>query len=414
MHNDQKGCSRRQFLKAAGAAGVGSLLAAPALARPMPQTGQPAVRPQAAANAKVPMRPFGKSGRQVSILSLGGMFDIAANQMMLRQAVNWGVTYWDTANSYHKGSESGIGRYFSRYPDERKDIFLVTKAGTRDPQRIEAMLNNSLTLMNTSYIDLFFIHAIRGIDEMSDEIRKWAEKAKAEGKIRLFGFSTHNNMEACLQGAARLDWIDGIMMTYNFRNMQTPQMQKAVDACVQAGIGLTAMKTQAGASWFDWSKSTAQAKELAERFRQKGFTEEQAKLKAVWQDSHIASICSQMDSMRLLKANFDAAVDETPLSAGETRLFQQYACETADQYCTGCHHICETALAGQVPVSDIMRYHMYCQSYGKAEWARSQFNALPAETRRQMAMVDYTEAENRCPRKMPIGRLMRQALEDYA
>jgi hypothetical protein len=32
-------------------------------------------------------------------------------------------------------------------------------------------------------------------------------------------------MEACLLEASRLDWIDGIMMTYNFRNMQTPQMQ---------------------------------------------------------------------------------------------------------------------------------------------------------------------------------------------
>jgi hypothetical protein len=44
---------------------------------------------------------------------------------------------------------------------------------------------------------------------------------------------------------ARLGWIDGIMASYNYRLMHTPAMKKAADACIQAGIGLTAMKTQA-------------------------------------------------------------------------------------------------------------------------------------------------------------------------
>jgi predicted aldo/keto reductase-like oxidoreductase len=416
MEKEMQTCSRRQFLKTAGAAGAGSLLAGYAVAAtpevaPNPPATQPAARP--AGDATVPTRPFGKSGRKVSALALGGMFDIDANQLMLKQAIQWGVTYWDTADCYHAGSEKGIGKYFAKYPQEREKIFLVTKSDARDPEGIDKLLMRSLERLRTDYIDLYFLHGVRDIGELNDDTRRWAERAKARNKIRLFGFSTHRNMEELLLGAAKLGWIDGIMLTYNYRNMHTPQMQAAVAACVTAGIGLTAMKTQGGGSWYDWSKSTQDGKALAEQFRQKGWTEEQAKLKAVWQSPHIASICSQMDSMRLLKANVDAAVDLTPLSSGEMRLFRDYACASASSYCAGCGSICEAALSAQIPISDIMRYHMYNRGYGRADWAKAHFSALPATVRRMLPLTDFSAAEERCPQRMPIGRLMKEAWEDF-
>ena len=120
-----------------------------------------------------------------------------------------------------------------------------------------------------------------------------------------------------------------------------------------------------------------------------------------------------MDSMRLLKANADAAVDPTALSSGEIRLFQEHACATAANYCTGCGRICETTLSAQLPISDIMRYHMYSRGYGRSEWAREHFGNLPASMRRELACADFRAAEARCPQRMPIGRLMREALEDF-
>ena len=69
---------------------------------------------------------------------------------------------------------------------------------------------------------------------------------KQAGKFKFFGFSSHTNMADCLLGAAKLGWVDAVMFTYNFQVMHTPEMQAAVDACVQAGVGLVAMKSQAG------------------------------------------------------------------------------------------------------------------------------------------------------------------------
>ncbi|NIO07642.1 MAG: aldo/keto reductase, partial [Deltaproteobacteria bacterium] len=93
----------------------------------------------------------------VSCLSLGGIFDVTSNQLVLRQALNRGVTYWDTATSYVGGkSEIGIGKYFEKYPEARKKVFLVTKSGASSPRGLTKHLNRSLDRMKTDYIDLFF------------------------------------------------------------------------------------------------------------------------------------------------------------------------------------------------------------------------------------------------------------------
>jgi hypothetical protein len=398
---DTQACSRRDFLKATGAAGLGLLAAA---AVPESLCAQDLGR--------VPTRPFGKTGEQVAILSLGGMFDIPSNQLMLRQAVKWGVTYWDTANSYEGGnSELGIGKYFAKYPEDRKSIFLVTKSTAWTLKGMSDHLNLSLERMHIDRIDLFFVHAIRSISSMNKDLQKWGETAKAQGKIRFFGFSTHSNMEECLLGAAGLGWIDGIMMTYNYRLMHGDAMRRAVDACAQAGIGLTAMKTQGGGQ-----VQTGSAEEIKRggRFLQSGFTQGQAKLKAVWENPQIASICSQMPTMALLSENAAAAMNKTRLSAGEREALAGEALASASGYCAGCTRFCEPALAAAVPVGRVMRYLMYSRSYGDRDFARRRFHSIAPATRSVMAATDYAAAEARCPRSMPIGRLMREALVELA
>jgi len=393
--------SRREFLKTTGAVGLGLLAAS---AAPQSLCAQE--------SGRVPTRPFGKTGVNVSILSMGGMFDIPNNQIMLRQAVKWGVTYWDTANSYEGGnSELGIGKYFAKYPEDRKGIFLVTKSTAWTLKGMTEHLHLSLERMRTDYIDLFFVHSIRSISSMDKDMQKWGEKAKAEGLIRFFGFSTHSNMEECLLPAAGLGWIDGIMMAYNYRLMHTDQMRRAVDACAKAGIGLTAMKTQGGGQVLT---NDPEELKLAGRFVQSGFTEGQARLKAVWENPQIASICSQMPSMALLSQNAAAAMNKAGLSALDREALSRYAQASSAGYCAGCTRICESVITGPVPVGRVMRYLMYGRSYGNRDFARSRFRALPVETRAVMDRLDYTAAEARCPQKMPIGRLMREAASELA
>ena len=400
MSAKNKCWSRRDFLRTIGISGAGALLA-------------PAIPSAEAADEilQVPERPFGKTGANVSILSLGGMFNIASNQMLMKQAMNWGVTYWDTADCYQRGSENGIGKYFKKYPEDRSRVFLVTKSDARTPKGMTKLLDRSLEKMKTSYIDLYFVHGIDSIDELDESTKTWAEKTKAAGKIRFFGFSTHSNMAECMLAAAGLGWIDGIMMTYNYRLMHTDRMKRAVDACVKAGIGMTAMKTQGGGSV---KTDTDTELKMAGQFLKKGFTDAQAKLMAVWQNPNISSICSQMPNMTILMSNAAAAMGKTQLSSNDRILLQQYAQETHSDYCAGCAAICESAITGDVPVSKVMRYLMYSRSYGEHDHACERFRNIAPSIRRQMADIDYSLAEQRCPQKMPIGRFMREAGEELS
>lgn len=399
---------RRQFLTslaAATLAGSTAGLWAQQTTESLPQTPP--------AQATVPKRKFGKTGVEVSILSLGGMFDIPNNQLMLKKALDWGVSYWDTADCYGNGqSEEGIGMFFEKMPDARKQVFLVTKSDRRDPAGITELLERSLRRMKTDYIDLYFLHAVRSTSELNEEVKTWAEKAKAEKKIRFFGFSTHQNMEELLEHAAKLSWIDGIMVKYDYRLMRTDRMRKAIDACAKAGIGITAMKTQGGGPV---RTDTEEELKLAGHFLSKGFTPAQAKLKAVWEDERIAAICSQMPNLTILKENVQAALDGQKLAAADWQMLEHYGRATAQAYCRGCSHLCESAAGCEgLPVADVMRYMMYHVSYGDLALAREKFQQLPTAIRQQLARTSFEQAERACPQGLPIARIVGEALRHLA
>jgi predicted aldo/keto reductase-like oxidoreductase len=400
--NKDNKSNRRDFLKKAAAIGLGTAVGGTALRQPRQASAQIALP-----TAPMPRRPFGRSGIKLSTLSLGGMFDILNNRLMLAKALEWGIDYWDTAEGYGGGrSEEGIGRWFARNPDTRKQVFLVSKLSLRRGTDFTPRLEACLKRLHTDYIDLLCVHGIRDIDDIDPRLESWSQAMKKAGKLRLFGFSTHSNMQDCLEGAARLPWIDGIMFTYNYRLMHEPRMKAAVEACYRAGIGLTAMKTQGGGPIKSDSESEL---EMAGRFMQKGFTHHQAKLMAVWEDKRIASICSQMPNLTIMATNAVAAVDQIRLSKSDRTLLARYDRETCSDYCAGCGRLCSEALGKKVPINDVMRCLMYFHSYQDLMLARSTFKTLPAETRALLAQLDFSEAERSCPRNLPIGRMMQAA-----
>ena len=195
-------------------------------------------------------------------------------------------------------------------------------------------------------------------------------------------------------------------MTYNFRLMHKAGIKQAVDACAEAGIGLTAMKTQGGGPVKKESESELK---MAGRFLEKGYTGAQAKLKAVWENQQIASICSHMDDLNKLAANVDAELNRIPLSSSDRRLLARYGRETGSHYCAGCRSLCEPALSGRVPVADAMRCLMYHHSYGDHAMGRDTFAEVRRSWPASLDGIDFSGAEARCPRRLPIGDLMKEA-----
>jgi len=412
MEEKQNTIDRRNFLKTMSAAGLSSVLVSTgAIAGPNESNAKE--KPQKSKYPQVPKRKLGKTKVKIPCLSFGTYQVDVDNQILLRKTLQYGVNFWDTAYDYAGGnSELGIGKFLNRNPKVRENLFLVTKAsGARSPKEIEKRLTISLKRMNTDYIDLYFgLQQCSNPAWLTDELRKWAESAKKRKLIRHFGITTHQNLAIVLAAAAKMPWIDVIMIPYNFYLAQDAELQAAIDVCYKADIGLIAMKTLGMGQRI----STDADKKLVNHFLQRGFTEAQAKIKLVLEDKRFSSACVGMKNVSVLNSNVAAAFDKTKLTQADRDIFKEYAETTCSGYCAGCADICNSALTDAPYVSDIMRYLMYYNSYGEQAEARRLFAQIPVGVRNKLLNMDYNLAEARCPQRLPIRELVAEAVGKLA
>jgi len=159
---------------------------------------------------------------------------------------------------------------------------------------------------------------------------------------------------------------------------------------------------------------TEEDKKLVGHFQKRGLTVGQAKIKVVLQDERFSSACVGMKKIALLASGVAAILDKTELSQADMGVFKEYARATYSSYCAGCAHICDSALPDAPYVSDIMRYLMYYSSYGDKGRARELFVRIPDNVRNELFKMDYSTAESRCPQRLPIAKLVTEAVSRLA
>jgi aryl-alcohol dehydrogenase-like predicted oxidoreductase len=407
MRTDERS-TRRQFIGSAGLGVAGALVvrqSASAAVRGAEQA--PAATPPAAsASRALPRRRLGRDGGEVPVLSLGAVMD-ADNQLAYHAAYDAGVRCWDTAHVYASGaSELGIGQFLAAHPEKRKDLVIITKCsifGKDGPgslaviraEELDQRLALSLERMKTDYVDVYYgVHELVQVDQLSDEVRRWAERAKREGKIRQLGISTHRNRKELL-AISKIEWVDVVQTIYNFRLQSDPEVHDAVAACAAAGKGVVAMKVIGHGAEANRPEDAG----LLAHFLERGLTPGQAKVKAVIDDPSVTTACVGMKDAETLAANVQAATERRALSQQDRRVLVDYARATRSNYCGGCDDRCERALPC---VGQVLRQLMYFNSYGQERRAREAFGRLPQAVRERIASLQLDEAEALCPHGVPI------------
>ena len=355
----------------------------------------------------VPKRQFGATGVRISKLCLGG-FSVVGNdsRALLDEALRCGIDCWE----FTSFTARAFGDYFKTHPGVRERIFLSAKTKLTAPGVMQHDLDQALNENETSVIDFFAVHGVNDVEVLTDDVRRWAETAKRDGKLRFFGFCTHKRVDSCLDRAAELGWIDGIQVAYNYRMQALEGTQAALRKCHDKGIGVFTVKSM-GLCVNNEAELPGLAlpkNELVTRLAGHGLSFEQAKLKAVWQNPHVTSVCSLMPCAAIMQANAAAAIDERPLDSEVTRLLAEYARGTGQYFCRRCGD-CETATMDALPIFDVMEMLMYARGYGAKDLALKGFANIPAAVRRKLLDSDYSKAERGCPQRMPISRLMREA-----
>ena len=359
---------RRRFLKTA------AVTATAVSVVELPGSARAADLSQFVEGAGIPQRPLGRTGIEVPIMQLGTSQRLDPDyDKVLHRSFKNGVTWFDTALSYGRGaSHRAIANFVDQIGDRSK-LWLTSKSGSGRVSGLDKAIDEALEELRTDYLDLYLMHGINDVEMLEPEFLALGEKLKNAGKIRFFGFSCHDgNVVELMNKAARTGGIDAILFRYNFRRYGDLELNRAIDACHRAGIGLLAMKTQG---------SVPREIEAVVDFQSQDFTLGQAKLKSVWADQRISSIVSEMDSVKYVRENIAAARSEKPLTAEESHQLNQLAALTSGYACNGCNHLCESAVPVEAAIAAPLRYLMYYECYGKTERARELYQAIPNEAR---------------------------------
>ncbi|HEY8505225.1 MAG TPA: aldo/keto reductase, partial [Gemmataceae bacterium] len=198
-------------------------------------------------------RPLGRTGLDVSVLSLGGVAfgDMYGNlapgeaDACVRRAVELGVNFIDTSPYYGRTrSESVLGEILQG--GLREKIYLCSKAG-RDgldefdfsPRHIEESVNASLKRLRTDYLDVLIAHDIEFADDFEKVFTETAEalhRLKAAGKCRFVGMSGYP-LGILVRAIERCD-LDVVISYCHFTLQNTALRTRLLPVAERHGVGV--------------------------------------------------------------------------------------------------------------------------------------------------------------------------------
>jgi predicted aldo/keto reductase-like oxidoreductase len=303
-------------------------------------------------------RTLGRTGLKITIVSFGAM--LTPEPEVIRVAFEHGINYVDTARRYMNGrNEEIVARALKGMHDK---VYVATKiiSSSRSKEDIVRDVETSLKALERDHIDVIQLHNVTGRERLFEpEMREALVKLKQQGKVRFFGVTTHTNetevVNALVDDKDR--FFDTVLVKYNFKSGD--DLKKAIARAAQAGIGVIAMKTQAGGYTTDALGP---------------ISPHQAALKWALQDKSITAAIPGMRDMGHLRD--DIAVMGMRLTLVDNLILRCYGAAVAPHYCHMCG-TCEETCPRGVAISVINRSLMYAEAYRSPELARDTYREIP-------------------------------------
>ena len=384
--------TRRDFLRMMGAAAgvaVGATLPG------IPTNASAATSPSPGTLEK---RLLGKTGFQVGTVGFGAM--TTRDPEVIRFAVERGVDYVDTADCYMGGeNERIVGRALSGIRDK---VVLATKVHNAPVDQMIRSAENSLRSLKVDVIDVLQLHGISTEAEVTDgRAREALRKLIDQGKVRAAGVTTHSGQETVLRAVAKDGFYKTVLVAYNFRSDtgvtatvkealgMSQGLSNTIRAVADSGIGVIAMKTQAGG----YASPPG------------GFSPHQAALAWVLANPGVVTTIPSMTSYAQVEENLGARGKRFALA--DRVALGRYALEIGDRHCGLCG-ACGGVCPSGVEVPNVLRALTYLEGYREEDLARSAYGSLPLG-RNAAACGECEACLVACRLRLPVGRLARRA-----
>jgi predicted aldo/keto reductase-like oxidoreductase len=350
--------NRREFMLAGMTGLMGLRLPLGAEEIPVKNPGDPAPF-----QPKIVTRKLGRTGLELPVVSMGVMN--ADNPNLVRSALEMGIVLLDTAHVYQGGrNEEMIGEVLK---GRKRDSFVIATKVVPDgldrktglpsdatsAEAFLAKLDISLRRLGLDHVDILYLHNIRTREAaLHETLLQALQKARQDGKTRFIGLSTHSNEPEVIRAAVESQVHQVVLTAYNFRQDHRDEVRKAIAGAAKAGLGIVAMKTQAGVFWDKERQSPINM---------------QAALKWVLQDPNVHTTIPGFTAYDQLLQDVMVMTDLKLTEQEEKDLNPPKL--SAGLYCQGCDR-CRPQCPAGLPVPELMRAHMYARSYRNLGAAR--------------------------------------------
>ncbi|MBL0743932.1 aldo/keto reductase [Chryseolinea lacunae] len=285
-------------------------------------------------------KPLGTSNLNVSVVGFGCMSLTGSDQensALLKEAVQKGINYFDTADIYQHGeNETTVGKALAGV---RQQIILATKAGNVwkadgsgldwNPSKAHILqaAEQSLKRLNTDYIDLYQLHGGTINDNIDDTLEAF-ELLKAQGKIRHYGISSiRPNVirEYCQRSA-----IVSVMMQYSLLDRRPEEaclallQQHNISVVVRGSVASGLLAGKPAKSYLDYTETHVKvmADALQAIAKSKHVPSSEVAIQYVLANPAVASAVVGIRTPAQLNEALQAAA-ATPLAATELIALQQ-------------------------------------------------------------------------------------------
>jgi 1-deoxyxylulose-5-phosphate synthase len=204
---------------------------------------------------------LGSTGLDVSRICLGCMsfgepqrgghpwsLDEKAAEPILRQALEAGINFFDTANVYSDGtSEEIVGRFLAENT-RRDDVVIATKVHGRmrrgpngaglSRKAIMSEIDHSLERLGTDYVDLYQIHRFDPTTPIEETLEALHDVVKA-GKARYVGASSMYAWQFAkmLHTSDQHGWSRFVSMQDHYNLLYREEEREMLPLCKDQGIG---------------------------------------------------------------------------------------------------------------------------------------------------------------------------------
>jgi predicted aldo/keto reductase-like oxidoreductase len=373
-------------------------------------------------------RIFGKTGVEVPALGMGCMrlpvidgdmnrIDEAKAIKLIRQAIDGGVTYVDTAWGYHGGnSEALVAKALKN--GYREKVQLATKLPVwlvEEHADFDKYLNLQLERLQTDHLDLYLMHALnaktwKNIKE--NDVFSFIEKIQKDGRAGLVGFSFHDKYEIFEDIINAYDW-DFCQIQYNILDEDYQAGYKGLKLAADKGMGIIIMEPLRGGGLT--SNIPENIQEEWNKLKPRHSPADWA-LNWLWDQKEIGILLSGMTEPWHVEENIKAAARSgintlTEESKTQLMAIRDLYHERILVNCTQCAYCMPCPHGVNIPGC----FQFLNQGSMLNNWVEGKrlYNILVKDVQKASNCIACGECLDKCPQQIPIPQMMDVVVEKY-